>query len=104
MSTRADIAERNRALTPTQAADVEEVEFLTSFGMKPADIAERIGKSPEALARSLYRAGRVDLARPFWRHRPDAASRECTDCGATIWRGAVRCRSCELKHRWEAGT
>ena len=87
-------------MTPTQAADVEEVEFFTSIGLRPDDIAERIGKSPEALARSLYRAGRADLARPFWRHRVDAPSRTCADCGATIWRGAIRCRSCELERRW----
>jgi hypothetical protein len=87
-------------MTPTQAADIEEVEFLSSFGLNADDIAQRIGKRPEALARSLYRAGRVDLARPFWQRRPDAATRSCSDCGATIWRGALRCRPCADRHRW----
>jgi hypothetical protein len=88
-------------MTPTQAADIEEVEFLTRFGLGTDDIARRLGKQPGSLARSLYRAGRPELARPFWRQgRAERASMSCADCGATIWRGALRCRACAVKHRW----
>jgi len=45
----------------------EDVEFLLEQRTDPAVIAERLGLSPAALAKSLSRAGRLDLARHFWR-------------------------------------
>ena len=92
-------------MTPSQQIDVEEVEFLTSYGLNPERMCERLGKSPEALARSLYRAGRHDLAYQFdairRRERRDRCTNTCTDCGTRIQRDSTRCRPCESTHRWK---
>lgn len=44
---------------------LEEVEWLTSFGVHPLRIAEQLGIKPAGIARSLHRSGRGDLASRF---------------------------------------
>lgn len=46
---------------------VEEIEWLSSFGMRPEDIATRLCTTVDALARAMYREARPDLANPFQR-------------------------------------
>jgi hypothetical protein len=52
---------------------VAEVEFLHDTGADPETWAERLGSTPAAVAKALYRAGRYDLARHAqriaWRQR-----------------------------------
>lgn len=75
---------------------VDEVEHLTSFGMSPTRILDALGVGAEALARGLSRAGRRDLARPYWRLRREERSRPCVDCGQTCSYRAQRCRRCGM--------
>lgn len=51
------------AYTPRRAAVVEETEFLLSTGTSAHHIAHRLSLKPASLERTLYRAGRPDLAR-----------------------------------------
>ncbi len=44
----------------------EEVEFLHSMGYRPLAVAEHLGIDPGSVARALTRAGRADLAGPYW--------------------------------------
>lgn len=89
---------------------VEEVEFLREGGAATEAIVEQLGMTTAAVARSLQRAGRHELARPFaslerreralrgWKRRAGS----CADCGTDICRQSTRCRSCEVTHRWGA--
>lgn len=43
----------------------EDVAELFSWGVTPERVTERLGVTAGTLARSLYRAGRPDLAKPF---------------------------------------
>ena len=52
-------AEKNRA------ERIEDVEDLLSMGETHEQVALRIGVTPGALSRQLYRAGCLDLARAF---------------------------------------
>ena len=69
----------------TRHEAVEEVEFLTSCGESPERIIERLGTTATALAKSLRRADRPDLARPFEciRNKQRAEGRTCA-CGNPI--------------------
>lgn len=46
-----------------QAALLEDAEWLLSFGEPWHAVAQRLGTSPSALARTLHRLGRSDLVR-----------------------------------------
>ena len=59
--------------TWTNAELVAEVRFL-SDDRSPASICEALNKDPGGIATALARAGRADLARPYWR-LSDRASR-----------------------------
>lgn len=49
-----------------RCADVaEDVTELAANGETPERIATRLGMTPAAIARAMYRAERPDLARPF---------------------------------------
>lgn len=81
------------------AALIEDLEWLLEQGESHANIAERLGSSPTALARRLHRAGRHDLARPFGRLANAERRRECADCGKPgIDKKATHCRQCAPKH------
>jgi IS30 family transposase len=58
---------------------IEDVEDLTGFGATAAEIAQRLGKTPAAIARTLYRANRDDLARPFSALTYQTPTREARD-------------------------
>lgn len=65
-------------MTPALRALIEDVEWLLESGEHPGNIVPRVGKpSSNALSRSLARAGRPDLARPFYRlrHMPEWSDR-----------------------------
>lgn len=85
---------------------VNEVEFLTSCGTSPAQIVNQIGIQPGSIAKSLTRAGRRDLARPFWplKQHYQHAAKDCADCGTRISGESTRCRPCANRHnaqtRW----
>jgi hypothetical protein len=82
-------------ITEHQAYTVEEVEFLRSCGTSHAEIVTRLDTTPGALAKALDRAGRPDLARPFWTIRRRQMSGTCHDCGATTSHPSyTRCQRC----------
>lgn len=62
-----------------RAALIEDVDFLVSAGVVPATICERLHRAPGALARALDRAGRHDLARPFYRLDNDEDAARATE-------------------------
>lgn len=45
---------------------VEEVAWLTSFGMDPDRVAEALGMQRKSVERAMTRAGRLDLAQKIW--------------------------------------
>lgn len=51
----------NRGLTPRHDQLVEDVEWLLADHATLDSAAARLGRSPSALTRALYRAGRPDL-------------------------------------------
>lgn len=60
------IAQINIARAETQRAErIAFIEEQLGFGFSTADIAADLGISPGSVARSMYRAGRPDLARRF---------------------------------------
>ncbi len=69
--------------TPGQTQTIEDVEWLLPSA-SPSEIATRLGTTVDALAKLFHRAGREDLARPFWReatrnrHSSPQAHREAT--------------------------
>jgi len=76
---------------------VEDVEFLLDNRTDPDSIPGRLGMTHAALAKAMHRAGRPDLARPFWRasaHHNDTPG-QCRFCGEPTSR-AVRtaCAGC----------
>jgi transposase-like protein len=54
----------------------DEVAWLLTSGESTQRIAQRLGLKPGSLARSLYRHGHPDLARPFgaWEKRERSAA------------------------------
>lgn len=88
----------NRAMAK-QDLYVEEVEHLSSFGSSPQAILDSLGVSAQALARGLTRAGRRDLARPFWRLRTKERGRQCVDCGTDCSYRSQRCHPCAIAVR-----
>lgn len=93
-----------------RAVVLDEVLFLTRAGASAAAIADQLGMDPAAVARSLGRSGRHDLARPFnalaLARRKAAGytppTRTCVDCGCTINRKSTRCREHATAHRYAA--
>jgi len=75
---------------------IEDVEFLLEQRTDPALIAERLGLSPAALAKSLYRSGRPDLANRFQRvvgqNRTPGVCKYCG--GPTCRRERKSCTNC----------
>lgn len=58
---------KQNAVARKRAELIEELTVLLDTDT-PSNIARRLGyKTPEPLARRLQRAGRIDLARIFWR-------------------------------------
>ncbi len=45
---------------------VEEVDWLTSFGMDPDRIAQALGMRRKSVERAMPRAGHLDLAQKIW--------------------------------------
>ena len=66
------------AATIRNAALIEDVEFLASWGESWNEICRRLGRTPAALTRQLHRLGRHDLAaslgagRDEWQRRAAA--------------------------------
>lgn len=79
--------------TPALLARVEDVEWLLAAGETWPGILRRLDVKPAALARSLRRAGRPDLARGLSIPRNNRPG-TCTDCGASCARGSDRCWPC----------
>jgi len=75
---------------------IEDVEFLLDNRTDPNAIPDRLGLSPAALAKSLHRAGRPDLARHFWRATPrNDTPGECRYCGEPTSRSVrTACAGC----------
>lgn len=48
------------------ADTVEDVLDLRAAGESTDQIVKRLERRPESIGRALHRAGRTDLARPFW--------------------------------------
>lgn len=49
------------------SATAAEAARLSRAGESVVQVARRLDKDPEAIARALHRAGRTDLAREYWR-------------------------------------
>ena len=45
----------------------EEVEHLHALGESPLAVAQQLRLQPGSIAKALTRAGRADLATPYWR-------------------------------------
>lgn len=69
-----------------------EVDHLLSFGFRAPYIADRLHRSPVALSRAMYRAGRKDLAHLFDVLVRESRRHTCVDCGRPISFTATRCR------------
>ena len=82
---------------PTNLRDAlaEDVEWMLHNGEGISQILTRLGRTPTAIARALYRAGRGDLATPFNRLVLQAKRHPCHDCGRPgVNRNADRCARC----------
>lgn len=55
------IAPARPATAQRWAALVEDVEFLLSWGTPWVEVCARLGRTPAAMIRALYRLGRADL-------------------------------------------
>lgn len=72
----------------------EDVAFLIDAGAGADEIARRLGKSGEALWRSMQRIGRHDLAAHFSYERDRNRRHPCVDCGDEVSAYAQRCVRC----------
>ena len=70
---------------------IEDVEFLIGQGYEAQTVADRLGIAPGTLAKSLTRAGRNDLARPFWRADRLQKLGTCRFCGGDTSRKTNTC-------------
>lgn len=77
-----------------------EVEFLASMGASPVTIAQQLDVKADTLARSLYRAGRGDLARMFSPIIERERQHPCADCPTIVSRTSKRCRPCGTRHHY----
>lgn len=60
-------------MTAQRDALIEDVEWLISDKQHPDMIAKRLGRKRTGISRTLYRAGRKDLANYFDQHVRSAA-------------------------------
>lgn len=84
-----------------RAARIEYIEERLSYGFTTADIIDDLGIDRNSIARSMYRAGRPDLARrfEFWPERNPGRNYTkgyaCDECGARRSNGSFKwCLSC----------
>lgn len=102
----------SRACSPTCAGElgarvtkrrdyyIEEIEHMTSLGISPNEIAQRLGIKPASMARSMHRAERPDLAHLFASIAIRDRMKPCAEgCGAMVNHKAARCHRCAMLKR-----